>query len=43
MFVPSAVTPPSAKSRHCTMNTVLMHSTAVHGPTSTAASAPPRR
>ena len=43
MLVPRAVIPPSAMKSACTSSTVLRHSTAVHGPTSTAASAPPRR
>ncbi len=43
MLVPSAVMPPSAMNRAWTSSTVLTHSTAVQGPTSTAASVPPRR
>src|SRR6476660_7543632 len=43
MLVPSAVMPPSAISRACTTSTTDRHSTAVHGPTRTAASAPPIR
>ena len=43
MLVPSAVMPPSAMNSACTSSTTLMHSTPVHGPTSTAASAPPSR
>ena len=42
-LVPSAVSPPSAKSTAWTSRTTVMHSTAVHGPTRTAASAPPIR
>ena len=42
-FVPSAVIPPSAKSTAWTISTTVMHSTAVHGPTRTAVSAPPMR
>ena len=40
MLVPSAVMPPSAMNSACTISTVLTHSTAVQGPTSTAASVP---
>ncbi len=43
MFVPSAVRPPSANSRPWTSSTVDITSTAVHGPTRAAASAPPSR
>ena len=43
MLVPSAVSPPSAKSSAWTISTTVMTSTAVHGPTRVAASAPPRR
>ena len=43
MFVPSAVSPPSANSSPWTRSTVDITSTAVHGPTSAAASAPPSR
>ena len=43
MLVPIAVTPPSAMNSAWTSSTTLTHSTAVHGPTRTAASAPPRR
>src|SRR5918995_3058489 len=43
MLVPSAVMPPSAISRAWTASTTDRHSTAVHGPTRTAASAPPIR
>ncbi len=42
-FVPSAVNPPSAKSSAWSRSTTDITSTAVHGPTSTAASAPPIR
>ena len=41
--MPSAVMPPSAKSRHWTRSTTLTQSIPVHGPTRTAASAPPIR
>ncbi|GAA1622963.1 hypothetical protein GCM10009733_019510 [Nonomuraea maheshkhaliensis] len=43
MLTPSAVSPPSAKNTPCTSRTTAMHSTPVYGPTSIAASAPPRR
>ena len=39
--MPIAVIPPSANIRVCTTKTTLVASTAVHGPTSTAATAPP--
>src|SRR6478735_5115468 len=43
MLVPSAVIPPSANNRDWTAKTTLRHRIAVHGPTRTAASAPPIR
>jgi hypothetical protein len=43
MFRPSAVRPPSAKSRHWMISTVETHSAPTHGPTSTTASVPPSR
>ena len=42
-FDPSADRPPSANTTACTVNTTDTHNTAAHGPTSTAASTPPRR
>ena len=41
--MPSAVRPPSAKSRAWVISTTDITSIAVHGPTRTAASAPPIR
>ena len=43
MFVPSAVSPPSANSSACTTSTIAMHSDPTHGPTRIATSAPPSR
>src|SRR5690606_36283764 len=40
---PSALSPPSANTSACTTSTPVRHSDATHGPTSTAASAPPSR
>ena len=43
MLRPSALTPPSAKRRHCTVSTTETHSVPTHGPTSTAARTPPSK
>ena len=43
MFSPSAVTPPSAKSRHWTIRTVETQSAPTQGPTRMAARVPPSR
>lgn len=43
MLRPSIATPPSPKTSACTMSTTATQSAPTHGPTSSAASAPPSR
>ena len=42
-FAPSAVTPPSAKRKHCAISTVAITTTAAGNPSNAATSAPPMR
>ena len=42
-FKPTAVNPPSANKKPCIINTTVSARVAAHGPTKTAAKAPPNK